>query len=315
MFNQRMLRFEPILEEWPVSVEMSLTLSDEKGAESGANVPPQTLSAGEEDGGSGRTWVHSTHVHSQHLLNLNLTEHQMNSICTTLLAWRTDLDSATPEAEGHPAPRASATPGPRAGAKGTKQASTAKHCAYRISNRCGLPLRISSTLSHAQPQAAGAGSSQYVAGSSQYVSPMDCQALCFMQDLWRKSSERGKGSGRRSSGSHQRARVLTLCVALLQDSPETTSSSPTVRPAPDVGPGSMGGSMGVQDDAQTLAPHQALASFFLPLLLDAHEAQTKVGCSFCIGQGHCAPPCPSLLFPALPCILLTSLLLPASCSQ
>jgi hypothetical protein len=270
VFNQRMLEFEPTLEEWPVSVEISFTLSGQNGTEEGAHLPVGSQGAGIEGGGNAETWVHSIHVHSQHLLNMNLTEHQMNKICTTLLAWRTDLDGLAGGPEGQPAPT-TASLGAPAMAKGTKQAT--KYCAYRISNRSGLPLRISSTLSQGHTLAASAGSSQYVA-------PMDCQALCFIQDMWRKHPE-AKSAQRRQGGSHQHQRVLNLSVALLQElpAPSTIGSAPVVAHAADAECGSMGG----QDEAHVLAPEHALASFLLPLLLDAHQADTKVRSLFTRG--------------------------------
>ena len=270
MFNQRMLEFEPILEEWLVSVEMSFTLAGQNGTEEGAHVPAGTQGAKKEGGGNAEMWVHSIHVHSQHLLNLNLTEHQMNKICTTLLAWRTDLNGFSGGPEGQPGP-ATATLGAPAMAKSTKQAT--KYCAYRISNRSGLPLRISASLSQGHTHAASAGSSQYVA-------PMDCQALCFMQDIWRKHTE-AKSDQRRQGGSHQHQRVLNLSVALLQElpAPSTIRSAPVVVHAAHAECGSMGG----QDEAHALAPQLALASFLLPLLLDAHRADTKVRSLFTRG--------------------------------
>ena len=265
-----MLEFEPILEEWLVSVEMSFTLSGQNGTEEGAHVPAGTQGAGKEGGGNAETWVHSIHVHSEHLLNLNLTEHQMNKICTTLLAWRTDLDGFAGGPEGQPGP-ATATLGAPAMAKSTKQAT--KYCAYRVSNRSGLPLQISSTVLQAHKHAASAGSSQYVA-------PMDCQALCFMQDMWRKHPE-AKSAQRHQGGSHQHQRVLNLSVALLQElpAPSAKGSAPVVAHAADVERCSMGG----QDEAHALAPQRALASFLLPLLLDAHRADTKVRSLFTCG--------------------------------
>jgi hypothetical protein len=266
-----MLEFEPILEEWLVSVEMSFTLSGQNGTEEGAHVPAGTQGAGKEGGGNAETWVHSIHVHSQHLLNLNLTEHQMNKICTTLLAWRTDLDGFSGRPEGQPAP-ATATLGAPAMAKGTKQAT--KYCAHRISNRSGLPLRISSSLSQGHPDAASAGSSQYVA-------PMDCQALCFMQDMWRKHTE-AKSAQRHQGDSHQHQRVLNLSVELLQELPASSTIGSVLHAAH-----AECGSMGGQDEAHALAPQHALASFLLPLLLDAHRADTKVRPLFTRGALEC----------------------------
>jgi len=57
VFNQRMLEFEPTLEEWPVSVEISFTLSGQNGTEEGAHLPVGSQESAQLCLPGGQTWM------------------------------------------------------------------------------------------------------------------------------------------------------------------------------------------------------------------------------------------------------------------
>jgi hypothetical protein len=226
VFNQKILQFEPVVEKWGVTFEMTKARRDMDDRSSPPNVAPNCAaahSAGQgvvgEDG-SECGWVESISLESHEILNVNLIEQHMNTVCTTLLAWYTDMETSMSNADVHashsphetnPVSRTGAASG--GGGRENLGKKASKFSAYRISNECGLGIRVSSQLCSTGAEGTGEGGVREHGGANgsephekldcereglavrrfQHVRPMDTQPVCFIDGAWpRFSKKRGK---------------------------------------------------------------------------------------------------------------------------
>ena len=191
VFNQRILQFEPVMEEWAVAFEMSLMPSrpDDTSSTAGSRkLSPERKSG---DLREEWNWLDSRHVESHEVLNLNLTEHHMNTVCTTLLAWQTDMDMESPcpkPSSDHQAQTTASDPCQLSRvSRRSADIKAAKYAAYRICNRSGLGLRVvrvAGRLSEAEEHGQSGRRGASRASQWQCVPPMTTHPLCFADGLW-----------------------------------------------------------------------------------------------------------------------------------
>ena len=221
IFNQRLLQFEPVVEPWTFTLERSRAPRRAK-SDYGAEAVADDLDRAEEG------WLDAVHVESSSMLNVNLTEHQMNTVCTTLLAWQTDMDASTAVPASDDINKAGHYPDARVKVGEIRewseghadQARASRHAeyatrfaAYRINNDCGVGLRVSSgfrSRSRGHPHSDLIGPDEHVRQlprgdepteaqrikatrwiASQYVKPMETQPLCFVDSSWPRFSQKG----------------------------------------------------------------------------------------------------------------------------
>ena len=189
VFNQRILQFEPVMEEWAVAFEMSLMPSrpdDTSSTACSRELSPERKSG---DLREEWTWLDLRHVESHEVLNLNLTEHHMNTVCTTLLAWQTDMETPCPKPSSDDQAQTTASDpcqpsrvsGPGAHIK------AAKYAAYKICNRSGVGLRVvgvAGRLSEAEELGQRGRRGANRASEWHRVPPMTTHPLCFADGLW-----------------------------------------------------------------------------------------------------------------------------------